>query len=68
MKPFKLLRKNKRTQVMDVGPVFYHPLTFEPVRGITYSDEDGNPKYCIIDTGHPLWDDVTVLNQNNTNP
>ena len=53
---------------MDVGPVFYHPLTFEPVRGITYSDEDGNPKYCIIDTGHPLWDDATVLNQNNTNP
>jgi hypothetical protein len=64
MKPFKFLTKNIRTseylngEIMDVGPVFYHPTTLEPIRGITYRDEDGERKYCIIGTGHPLWDEI----------
>jgi hypothetical protein len=65
MREFKFLRKNTHhpfedMDIMDVGPVFYHPTTSEPIRGVTYRDEDGNRKYCIIGTGHPLWDEIPV--------
>jgi hypothetical protein len=66
MKPFKFLTKNIRTseylngEIMDIGPMFHHPTTSELIRGITYRDEDGNRKYCIIDETHPLWDEIPV--------
>ena len=64
MKDFKFLTKNRNPyrdmDIMDIGPVFYHPTTFEPIRGVTYRDENGEPKYCIIGTGHPIWDEIPV--------
>lgn len=61
MKEFKFLTKNKGIDqdedmyIIDIGPIFNHPTTSEPIRGITYGDVYGNRKYTIIDEGHPLW-------------
>ena len=64
MKEFKFLTKNKGKEInedmeiIDIGPVFYHPTTFEPIRGVTYRDVYGNRKYTIISAEHPLWDEI----------
>lgn len=66
MREFKFLTKNKGTyqdedmDIIDIGPVFNHPTTSEPIRGITYRDVYGNRKYSIIGEGHPLWDEIPV--------
>jgi hypothetical protein len=62
MKDFKFLTKNRNIygdmDIINISPIIYDPTTFEPVRGVTYRDENGESKFCIIGAGHPIWDEI----------
>jgi hypothetical protein len=62
MKDFKFLTKNRNPyrdmDIINISPIMYNPETFEPVRGVTYRDENGELENIIIGIEHPLWNEI----------
>jgi hypothetical protein len=62
MKPFKFFENNKDPyedmEIVNIGPIMYNPETFEPVRGVTYRNINGELENIIIGIEHPLWNEI----------